>query len=384
MNLLVLLLGSALAASSIPSTSQLDAFLNRVQRTPADQRSAAIEEALARRPDLPWVEGQEVLFLAARRNGQAPRLIGDFNSWGRIEGRLAATMTPIKGTSYYYARGQFESQARIDYQFQYGEEAVPDPANPHRWERWGEVTSELQMPGYQPPQELRELPQVPAGRLIEHDFKSQALKGQRHVYVYLPPGYGQSEERYPSVYFGDGDGWVNEMQTPRILEGAIRSGRLPKLIAIFHQPQNRGREYRRHPGHRRFLAQELVAWVDGQFRTYAQADQRVVLGASRGGLMAADVALTHPQVFGLCAPVAPAIRPTALLEDLRELSPSGVRFSVAYGSYDLRFLPDALDLVEILKQRGWPLHVTEFPQGHSIRAWRPVIGDVLRPLLGSD
>lgn len=385
MNLLFLSLWAVFLPQAASPAPQIDAFLQEILEAPVDEREALLVEALRRRPELPWVDGQEVLFMASRRDGQAPRLIGDFNSWGRMEeGPLAPAMTPIDGTSTFYARGQFELEARLDYQFQYGDEAIPDPHNPDRWERWGEMSSELRMPGYQPASELQDLPQLPAQRLIEHDFESRALKGRRHVYIYLPPGYQDSQRRYPTVYFGDGDGWVNEMQAPRILEGAIRAGRLPELIAVFHQPQDRSSEYRRHPDQRTFLARELVPWVDESFRTRPQADQRVIFGASRGGLMATDVALAHPDVFGLCAPVAPAFRPFGLLEDLQRQPPSGVRFSVAYGAYDLRFLPDALDMIKILEGAGAEVHVLKYPEGHSIRAWRLIIDDVLRPLLAEE
>src|SRR4029077_16540303 len=46
-----------------------------------------------------------------------------------------------------------------------------------------------------------------AGRLTEHVFESRVLAGNplgdptaRPLYVYVPPGYDESEERYPSVY----------------------------------------------------------------------------------------------------------------------------------------------------------------------------------------
>ncbi|HSR66835.1 MAG TPA: hypothetical protein VLU25_02745 [Acidobacteriota bacterium] len=50
----------------------------------------------------------------------------------------------------------------------------------------------------------------------------------------------------------------------------------------------------------------------------------------------------------------------------------------------LRFLPDALDLIKVLEGAGGEVHVLEFPEGHSTRAWRPIIDDVLRPLLADD
>ena len=61
-----------------------------------------------------------------------------------------------------------------------------------------------------------------AGRIVEHSFESEALKGNplgdphvRPLWVYLPPGYDdEPERRYPSIYLIQGltgqlDMWRN-------------------------------------------------------------------------------------------------------------------------------------------------------------------------------
>lgn len=42
------------------------------------------------------------------------------------------------------------------------------------------------------------------GTLLPIDFKSELLKDDRKIVVYLPPGYSSSEERYPVIYAQDG------------------------------------------------------------------------------------------------------------------------------------------------------------------------------------
>jgi predicted alpha/beta superfamily hydrolase len=49
--------------------------------------------------------------------------------------------------------------------------------------------------------------QYPQGKVVVDHLYSEALENQagnettRRVTVYLPPGYGSSEERYPVIYF---------------------------------------------------------------------------------------------------------------------------------------------------------------------------------------
>src|SRR5438128_7033976 len=88
-----------------------------------------------------------------------------------------------------------------------------------------------------------------AGRFDEHAFESEVLKdnalGDPHVrplWVYVPPGYDDSEDHYPSIYVIQGltgqiDMWRNRTafrpNFPELADAAIAKGECPPCVLVF-------------------------------------------------------------------------------------------------------------------------------------------------------
>src|SRR5947199_4455855 len=91
-----------------------------------------------------------------------------------------------------------------------------------------------------------------AGRLDEHAFESEVLKntalGDPHVrplWVYVPPGYDDSDGRYPSIYVIQGltgqiDMWRNRtafrQNFPGLAAAAIANGESPPCVVVYLAP----------------------------------------------------------------------------------------------------------------------------------------------------
>jgi len=196
--------------------------------------------------------------------------------------------------------------------------------------------------------------------------------------VYLPAGYDESgNRRYPTAYFGDGSEYVSNVPVPRILDYTIARGSVRPLIAVFIEPIPRNEEYRMNDEYRRFLVEELVPSIDNRYRTIASAEARAVLGGSRGGLAAADVAYFHADTFGACGAIAPAASPMNLVDVVAQGEVKPVRFFVLVGLYDLDWRPDGIALYDALRSNGYDVEFLEIPEGHSWNAWKSHIDDVL-------
>src|SRR3990172_3306262 len=118
-------------------------------------------------------------------------------------------------------------------------------------------------------------------------MESRIRGNRRKILVYLPAGYEESSDRrYPTAYFGDGSDYVSRVPVPRILDHAISRGTVRPLVAVFIEPMPRSEEYRMNEDYGRFVAEELVRWINSHYRTIASAEARAVLGGSRGGLAA--------------------------------------------------------------------------------------------------
>ena len=161
-----------------------------------------------------------------------------------------------------------------------------------------------------------------AGRFDEQIFDSTLLRGnplgdphERPVLVYLPPGYDESDQRYPSIYVAMGytghlGMWSNRtpfrQPYPELLDALFAKGDVPPAIVVFFDAWTRvgGSQYLDSPGtgqYHSYLCEEIVPWVDSRYRTLADRDHRAITGKSSGGYAAMVTPLLRPDVFGALA-----------------------------------------------------------------------------------
>jgi len=160
------------------------------------------------------------------------------------------------------------------------------------------------------------------GRLVLERFESAVLAGNpagdphlRTVPVWLPPSYDASPgRRYPVVFVlagftGRGRGLLNDSPwSPPLDErmDALVAAGCGEVILVMPDCFTRfgGSQYLDSSATGRYethVAGELVAWVDGRYRTLAGRDHRGVAGKSSGGYGALTLAMKHPDVFGAAA-----------------------------------------------------------------------------------
>lgn len=137
----------------------------------------------------------------------------------------------------------------------------------------------------------------------------------RTLPVYLPPSYDTDPERcYPVVWMltgftGRGQMLLNDnLWTPTIqqqLDTLIADG-MPQIIMALPDCTTRygGSQYINSTATGRYedhLIDELVPFVDANFRTFPHAQQRAVMGKSSGGYGAIIHGMKHPDVFSAVA-----------------------------------------------------------------------------------
>jgi S-formylglutathione hydrolase FrmB len=149
-------------------------------------------------------------------------------------------------------------------------------------------------------------------------FTSEALANNllgdpatRTILVLLPPGYDSSTKHYPVVYalhgyMGDSYSLVLPFKTP--FEEARKAGKVQDMIFVFPDANNKlyGSWYLDSPtigGYETHITKELVNYIDANYRTLAKPESRGITGCSMGGAGSAHLALAHPDVFGVTAPI---------------------------------------------------------------------------------
>ncbi len=169
-----------------------------------------------------------------------------------------------------------------------------------RWE------SGIEIPAHD--QDFYALKNVPHGRVQQVLFDSKSTGTVRRAFVYTPPDYEKNRsKRYPVLYLQHGWGedetaWSNQGHANLIMDNLLAEGKTkPFIIVMTYGMTNDVR-----PGglanfdvnhFQRVLVDELVPYVDANFRTQADQKHRAMAGLSMGGMETRWITLKKLDVF---------------------------------------------------------------------------------------
>jgi enterochelin esterase-like enzyme len=156
------------------------------------------------------------------------------------------------------------------------------------------------------------------GNLITERLESQLLKAnplvdpsQRHLPIYLPPGYHQNNEHFPLVLglsglFGNYASWLSfgafSENLVELLDRLIQEKELPPFVLALPDCFTRfgGSQYIDSAGtglYSQHVALELLPFLRSNYRVSASREDTVVAGKSSGGFGALRLAMTWPDLF---------------------------------------------------------------------------------------
>ena len=146
---------------------------------------------------------------------------------------------------------------------------------------------------------------------------------QRTLRIYLPPGYDDSQQRYPVMYmhdaqnlFDESTAYAGEWQVDESLDKLASQGLKLIVVGIDHGEQQRLLELSpwtnarfgqaRGEDYADFIVNSVKPWVDAEFRTLAGREHTGVMGSSMGGLMSHYLLLNYPQTFSKAGIFSPS------------------------------------------------------------------------------
>ncbi len=156
----------------------------------------------------------------------------------------------------------------------------------------------VSVPGDGPmPYDLRA---VPHGEIREHWYAAKSLNMQRPVFIYTPPTYDRSAGRLPVLYllhgaWNDHRGWTEIGRLNLILDNLIADGKLKPLVVVM-------------PFGTRGLLEDLIPFVEANYRVYRDREHRAIAGASLGGGQALGIGLSRLDLFSRVAGLSSALR----------------------------------------------------------------------------
>ncbi len=353
------------------------------------------------------------------------------NSEGRVRARIVApqaqsVLLDIGAIKYPLTKGDDgvwigDSKPQDEgfhyYQIVVDGAQVPDPNSLYYYgaSRWG---SGIEIPAHD--QDFYALKNVPHGQLREVHYFAKSSNSIRRCFVYTPPDYDMDpNKRFPVLYLQHGageneTGWGNQGHANLILDNLIAEGKAKPFIIVMENGGGIGGPRRgaepavgatnatpagvtngaaaRVPGGRggfggfnfsafeHVLIDDLIPYVDANFRTIPDQPHRAMAGLSMGGMQTHTITLAHLDTFSHIGMFSGGSISTNEITDLAAFKEKVKVVFISYGSRELGgnrgggrggFGGDPKANTEALQAAGINAHFYVSPlTAHEWQSWR--------------
>ena len=207
---------------------------------------------------------------------------------------------------------------------------VIDPAT-NAFMGYGHMCNGFEIPD--PDGSFYQIKDVPHGNVLIENYYSKVAKSWRHIFIYTPPEYEKNiSTRYPVLYLRHGGGedervWIEMGRTNLILDNLIAEGKIKPFIVVMEtsavgpampMPPRTGTPVAGAPAagvptagapgaaprprfsteaYANVMINDMIPWVDSNFRTLADQAHRAMSGLSMGGMYTKSITLAHLDKF---------------------------------------------------------------------------------------
>jgi enterochelin esterase-like enzyme len=157
-------------------------------------------------------------------------------------------------------------------------------------------------------QDFYALKDVPHGKVQQILFPSKSTKTSPRAFVYTPPDYDKDQsKRYPVLYLQHGWGedetaWTNQGHANLIMDNLLAEGKSKPFIIVNAYGMTNDVKmgqmalFKIEP-FQTVLIDELIPYIDTNFRTIADQQHRGMTGLSMGGMETQTITLANLDVF---------------------------------------------------------------------------------------
>jgi len=309
------------------------------------------------------------------------------NSQGRVRTQISApdanyVQLDIGGVKYDLVKDEegtwIGESAPQDVGFHYYQlnidgASVPDPGAQMFYGacRWG---SGIEIPSDD--QDIFAAKDVPHGHVHEILFPSESTQTSRKAFVYTPPGYEkETSKRYPVLYLQHGyceneTSWPNQGRANFIMDNLIADGKAKPFIVVMTYGMTNEIEF---GGLRNFditpfqtvLVDELIPYIDDNYRTLDNQENRAMAGLSMGGFETRLITLNRPDMFSYYGLFSGGVYKPEDIKDHEQLE-------LVFISCGSKERPDGVkNAVSELKDAGYNAH-SYISEGtaHEFHTWR--------------
>lgn len=237
------------------------------------------------------------------------------------------------------------------------------------------------------------------GTVSHRWYKSKILGMDRRLTVYTPYGYEENTKtKYPVLYLlhgagGDEEAWSSMGRAAQILDNLIEKGLAKPMICVMPNgnpnqaaAQTLGLPVKemdwRDPAIRtsyvQSLCEEIVPFIEKNYRAIAKPQSRAIAGLSMGGGHTISASILYPEMFDYICPLSAAGQATP--EQIAALKKAGVKlYFLACGTTDFLY-KGSQELDKTLTEQGLDHIFYESDGGHVWSNWRLYL-NTFAPLL---
>ncbi|MFZ3589288.1 alpha/beta hydrolase [Bacillus sp. DJP31] len=235
------------------------------------------------------------------------------------------------------------------------------------------------------------------GTMEEITISSIALGEDLTFQLYKPSNYS-TLYKYHLLIAQDGQDYFNLGRMARITEELLEDHSIPNTILVgipYKDVQDRRDKYhpdgKQHNAYIRFLAHELVPYLDNHYPTYQMGRGRALIGDSLGGTVSLLAGLQYPHTFGKIAMQSPFINESIKNKVIHFQSPHLLQLYHVIGTMETAvettdgkvkdFLTPNRELAEVIHSKGFESFFDEFDGDHTWTYWQPDLRRALKYIL---
>lgn len=253
----------------------------------------------------------------------------------------------------------------------------------------------------------------PAGIVEERIYKSSVFPGpsERRMLVYLPSDYYEDDTCYPVLYLfhgarGNETSWIRDGEMFTILDSLQSCGLAGKMITVlpnmnqYDDDADFDHSRFKHPVESLFevdgtvesgFMDDVVAFVDSNYRTKAEKSGRAIAGLSIGAMQSIFISAEYPDKFdyiGLFSPMYKSIIKrsgySSIYKNLyvkqeKQFETPPKLYLIAIGRRDI-FHSQMEDYRHDLDKKGYGYEYFEGSGGHGWKSWKIFYKELLLKL----
>lgn len=236
------------------------------------------------------------------------------------------------------------------------------------------------------------------GTVKDVAFYSESLQEELELLIYIPANYSPLFE-YNILIASDGRDYFQLGGIPRLADTLIEDYIIENVIIVgvpYKNVQDRKRKYvpsgDQFHAYMRFLALELVPYLDDQFTTFQTGSSRALIGDSMAATVSLMTAVNYPDIFGKAILQSPYVDVDVLNEVQNAKNTHLLSLYHIIGLLENEvittdktvkdFLTPNRALHELIVKKQIPTFYEEIEGNHTWKYWKPDLKRALIEIFG--